>query len=104
MAAPPGGGPRQQARARRPALATGLRCGECGTDLIPSDPVCPGCGAHLLTALCGRCGFRGPREEFRHHRCPVCGHRWDLGGRGLPTLLIAGAALLILFLAFALAR
>ena len=75
-----------------------MQCGSCGTRLERGEPACPGCGAHLLTALCGRCGHRGPREEFPFHRCSVCGHRADLGGRIILPIAIAVLAVLILVL------
>jgi hypothetical protein len=51
-----------------------------------------------VTALCERCGHHGAREEFRFNRCPVCGHRADIGSNLLGPILMAGA--LAAFLAF----
>jgi predicted amidophosphoribosyltransferase len=82
--------------------ASGLQCGRCGRPVTAGEPVCPSCGAHLETALCGRCGFRGPREVFLHHRCPRCGHRADLGRGGLAVAAALAAGLLLLALAFSL--
>ncbi len=79
----------------------GLECGKCGAQVMPGEPVCPSCGAHFETALCGRCGYRGPREEFRHHRCPRCGHRADLGPRAIAPLILAAAVFALVILAFA---
>jgi len=84
--------------------SSGLQCGRCGKSVLAGEPVCPTCGARLETALCGRCGFRGPREVFLHHRCPRCGHRPDLGRGGLAVAAAAAAGLLLLALAFSLWR
>ncbi len=81
-----------------PAARTGLKCGHCGAHVGPGDLLCPSCGSHLVTALCERCSHHGAREEFRFSRCPVCGHRADIGSNLLGPILMAGA--LAAFLAF----
>ncbi len=91
--------------ARMGSLASsGLKCGKCGTSVTPGELVCPSCGAHFATALCGRCGYRGPRENFRYYRCPACGHRSDIGKKVFGPLLALAALIVILYLAFALGR
>lgn len=79
---------------------TGLHCGNCRAAVAQSDVVCRGCGARLETALCGRCGHRGKREDFVRLRCPVCGHRWDLGGMVVLPLAALLAIIAILYLYF----
>lgn len=71
---------------------------------MTGEPVCASCGAHLVTALCERCGHRGPRETFRFNRCPVCGHRSDIGSMFLGPLAIVVAIIVLLVLSFVLAK
>ena len=52
----------------------------------------------------GAAANRGPREKFPFHRCPVCGHRADLGGRIILPIAVAVLAVLILVLVYAAAR
>ncbi len=82
----------------------GLKCGNCGAPVSSGEPVCSSCGAHLVTGLCGRCGYRGPREEFRFNRCPACGHRSDIGATYLGPLAIAAIVVALLVLSFFLVR
>ncbi|MDA1000596.1 MAG: hypothetical protein O2807_08810 [bacterium] len=79
---------------------TGLRCGNCQAPVAHRDPVCRSCGARLETALCGKCGHRGKREAFVHHRCPVCGHRWDLGEMVVLPLVVALVIIAMLYIYF----
>lgn len=87
-----------------PAAGSGLRCGNCSSRVAGTDLLCPSCGAHLVTGLCERCGHRGPREEFRFNRCPACGHRADIGATLAGPLLVAGALVAFLALAFFMGR
>ncbi len=83
---------------------SGLKCGNCGAPVDTGEPVCSSCGARLVRALCERCGYRGPREEFQFNRCPACGHRSDIGSKFLGPLMIVAVVVVLMVLSFLMAR
>ncbi|MFC1492085.1 zinc ribbon domain-containing protein [Nitrospinota bacterium] len=87
-----------------PSVNSGFKCGNCGIRLDPDDLICRSCGSHLVTMFCERCSHRGPREEFRFNRCPVCGHRPDLGSNFLGPVFLFVVLTIILVLSFLLGR
>ncbi len=50
-----------------------MRCGACGTELLPGKAFCHACGAHAAQQ-CGQCGAQ-VAAGFRF--CPDCGHALD---------------------------